>query len=236
MKGKRKLSCKNQTYTIEPGVMMLFNPRDNHTCEQIDQNTLDYRCLNIKEEIMLDIVEEITGTRYLPYFRAPVVFHADQVELLKEVHEMIMDECQEFSKEEQFLFLIEQLISHYALPAESMVVENNHNIQKVCDYVKEHYAQTITLDELSKVSGLNKFMLLRTFTKSLGVTPYQYLQTIRINKAKELLELGKDSLWIAMATGFTDQSHFTNFFKKLIGITPGQYKDMFKDRNEERHE
>lgn len=51
-KGRRYLSCKNKDYMIEPGDFMLFNPRDNHTCEQIDGKTLDYRCINIQPEIM----------------------------------------------------------------------------------------------------------------------------------------------------------------------------------------
>ncbi len=39
--GRRHLSCKNKEYTIGPGDILLFNPRDNHTCEQIDGKTLD---------------------------------------------------------------------------------------------------------------------------------------------------------------------------------------------------
>ena len=62
-----------------------------------------------------------------------------------------------------------------------------------------------------------------------GITPYQYLQTIRIDKAKGFLEDGQEVIDVALKTGFTDQSHFTNFFKKFIGITPGQYRDIFKE-------
>jgi len=46
--------------------------------------------------------------------------------------------------------------------------------------------------------------------------------------AKKYLEQGADPLDAAMKTGFTDQSHFTKFFKKLIGLTPRQYADIFK--------
>ena len=67
-KGQRFLSCKNKEYTITPGDLLLFNPRDNHTCEQIDGKTLDYRCINIQPEIMSKAVSEITGKEFLPYF------------------------------------------------------------------------------------------------------------------------------------------------------------------------
>lgn len=67
--GQRHLSCKNKEYTIEPGDLLLFNPRDNHTCEQIDGKALDYRCINIQPEIMSKAVFEITGEEYLPHLR-----------------------------------------------------------------------------------------------------------------------------------------------------------------------
>ena len=101
--GKRHLSCRNNDYVIEPGDLMIFNPRDNHTCEQIDNRTLDYRCLNINEDIMKKIMREITDTEYLPSFFQNVIFHSDQVPLLREIHEMIMMERRDFEKEEKLL-------------------------------------------------------------------------------------------------------------------------------------
>ena len=85
-KGRRHLSCKNKDYILDSGDMMIFNPKVNHTCEQIDNRTLDYRCLNIKKEIMEDIVEEITGERYSPLFEECVYFHSEHVDLLRDVH------------------------------------------------------------------------------------------------------------------------------------------------------
>jgi transcriptional regulator GlxA family with amidase domain len=59
------------------------------------------------------------------------------------------------------------------------------------------------------------------------VTPYRYLQNIRINEAKKLLEQGILPIEVAMQTGFSDQSHFTNFFNKFIGLSPRVYRDIF---------
>jgi len=53
------------------------------------------------------------------------------------------------------------------------------------------------------------------------------LETIRINKAKTLLENGVQPIEAAIQTGFSDQSHFSHFFMRLIGLTPGQYRAMF---------
>lgn len=91
-KGQRYLSCKNKEYTTSTGDLLLFNPFDSHTCEQIDDKVLDYRCINIKPEIMKKTVFEITGKNYLPKFNQPVIFRSELVPLLQELHYIIMEE------------------------------------------------------------------------------------------------------------------------------------------------
>ncbi|HDX7132834.1 TPA: AraC family ligand binding domain-containing protein [Clostridioides difficile] len=227
-KGQRYLSCKNKEYTTSTGDLLLFNPFDSHTCEQIDDKVLDYRCINIKPEIMKKTVFEITGKNYLPKFNQPVIFGSELVPLLQELHYIIMEEELDFKKEELFFFLIEQLIEEHTEPNLQSNLENtNIEIQAVCDYLENNYAEHIVLDELSTIAGMNKCSLLRNFTKLKGITPYRYLENIRVNKAKKLLEKGVEPIDAAIQTGFVDQSHFTNFFKNFIGLTPKQYQNIF---------
>lgn len=127
------------------------------------------------------------------------------------------------------LFLLEQLIRVYSdSAATSPAEELSAEIKIICEYMESHYAENMTLNQLKELSGLGKFRLLRLFTKEKGISPYRYLETIRINQAKRLLEQGVLPVEVAFKTGFSDQSHFTNFFKKLIGLTPKQYRSIFK--------
>ena len=228
--GERCLSCKNRKYTVEPGDLLLFNPRDNHTCEQIDGRTLDYRCINVHPETMSKAAFEITGKDYLPYFSPAVIFHSELASLLRELHMIIMEEEKDFRKEEIFFFLLEQLIEEFSEEGiEQSGPEENRETKIICNYLEKNYMKNITLDELSGLTGLSKYYLLRSFTKQKGISPYRYLETIRIDRAKKLLEKGVLPIEAALQTGFTDQSHFTNFFKKFIGLTPKQYMNIFKD-------
>ncbi|WP_236897127.1 AraC family ligand binding domain-containing protein [Clostridium beijerinckii] len=229
--GKRYLSCKNKQYIIETGDLIVFNPGDIHTCEQIDDRTLDYRCINIKKDVMKKITFEITGKEYLPNFMEFVLFRNELTSSLKELHLMIMEEERNLKKEELFLFIMEQLIREYSNPVSEMTIqEASAEIKTVCDYLENNYMENITLNQLSNLTGLSKYYLLHSFTKQKGISPYNYLQTIRIGKAKKMLEQGVAPIDVAFKTGFTDQSHFTNFFKKLIGLTPKQYMNIFINR------
>lgn len=232
--GQRFLKCKNKEYVINKGDLVLFNPLDNHGCAQVADEALDWRCLNIKKEIMQKVVKEITGKEYLPIFTRNVIVQSDEVDALRELHEMIMDQVIDFNKEENFYFLISQLISHYTKEMSETLARGSEEIQKTCNYIEENYTQMIRLDDLSKVSGVNKYTLLRNFTMQRGITPYQYLSTIRINKAKNSLESGASLLDAALQSGFSDQSHFTRFFKNFIGLTPKQYQDIFHGSQNEQ--
>ena len=171
-KGQRSLSCKNKEHTIEPGDLLIFNPRDNHACEQIDGKTLDYRCINIQPEMMRKAVLDITGKAYLAYFTPQVIFHSELVPILRELHQMIMEEEKDFRKEEIFFFLLEQLIEEYteqAVPAENTAQSTEARI--ICEFLEKHYMENITLADLCHLTGLSKYYLLRSFTKQRGISP-----------------------------------------------------------------
>lgn len=60
------------------------------------------------------------------------------------------------------------------------------------------------------------------------MTPYGYLESVRIGAAKRLLEQGVSPVDTALQVGFSDQSHFTNYFSRFIGLSPGLYQDSFR--------
>ena len=225
--GERCLSCKNNEYAIQKGNVLLFNPGDNHACIQNDGGTLDYRGFNISKEVMLDLTEEVTGKRELPGFSENVIFDEEVICYLHPLHEMVMKGLCDFGKEENLLLLISMLIQRYGQPFENCIPECREEIEKACRFMEQHFAERIYLDQICRYAGLSKSTLLRAFTKSKGVTPYSYLENIRIGEAKKLLEQGFPPIEAALRTGFSDQSHFTNYFNRFIGLSPGVYREIF---------
>jgi AraC-like DNA-binding protein len=235
-RGRRNLKVKGDCHVTTPGDLLLFNPGDNHACESADGQPLDYRCINIGRDVMAKAAREIAGLEQAPVFTRSVVFHCALTGDLRELHNMILRGETGVQKEERFYFLLEQLLRDYAQAGESEPkVEQRAEIRAVCDYLAANYAKTVSLDTLAKTANLSKYHLLRAFTKETGITPYCYLETIRIDRAKELLKQGQTPAEVAQETGFSDQSHFTNAFKRMIGLTPGQFRRVFAgeiDQNE----
>ena len=98
-------------------------------------------------------------------------------------------------------------------------------LQTVIDYVHAHLGDDLSLIELAAAINLSPRHFSRLFRKTFGITPYRYLMSERINRAKTLLATKRLSiLEIVEALGFADQSHLTNVFRKATGVTPRRYQ------------
>jgi AraC family transcriptional regulator len=97
-------------------------------------------------------------------------------------------------------------------------------LQQAVDYIHDHLAEDICLDHVAGYLGLSRYYFCRLFKQSTGRSPYQYVIQCRVERAKQLLRRGGLSLGeIAIACGFTHQSHLHRHFKRLTGVTPKNF-------------
>jgi AraC family transcriptional regulator len=99
-------------------------------------------------------------------------------------------------------------------------------LRTVEDYIEEHLDGCPTLAQLAAVVRLNPYHFARQFKAATGLPPHQYVILRRVERAKQLLHAGTDlSLAeVALRAGFSDQSQFCQHFKRLVGVTPGQFR------------
>ncbi|MGL5379856.1 AraC family transcriptional regulator [Clostridium sp.] len=96
---------------------------------------------------------------------------------------------------------------------------------KIKNYIDSHYSENITLDFLSELTYVNKFHLVHTFTKQIGVSPINYVINRRIEESKNLLTTTNYSIRdIASIVGFSNSSYFSQMFKKITGTSPKGYR------------
>jgi AraC family transcriptional regulator len=99
-------------------------------------------------------------------------------------------------------------------------------LRAVVEYIEEHLTASPTLEQLAAVARLSPFHFARQFKAATGLPPHEYVIARRIERAKEFLQGAGDlSLAeVAAHAGFSDQSQFSRHFKRLVGITPGQFR------------
>lgn len=228
--GGRRLTCKSREWDIGPGDLLLFNPGDLHACVQ-SGGVLSYRSLSIPMEVMLDLAQAVTGERKLPVFSQTVLQDSCLAARLASLHDMVLGGAPALEKDEALLLLTAELIRICGVTVPREPAAGAIDVEPICAYICGHLSERIRLDHLCRRAGVSSSTLLRAFGRAKGVTPYQYLESVRISEAKDLLDQGLPPAEVALRAGFTDQSHFTNCFTRFLGLSPGAYREQAAEKH-----
>ncbi len=92
-------------------------------------------------------------------------------------------------------------------------------------YIEDNIEEIIKIEDIAEMLEMTKFSFLKEFKLKRGITPYQYILKKKMDYAENLLKnTDRAIIEIAFDLGFSDQSHFTNTFKKYFGVSPGKYR------------
>ena len=117
---------------------------------------------------------------------------------------------------------IHRFLSHLTQPSTGRAVPLAASVE----YIRTHYQEDITLDELASVCGMSRSAFCRSFKSAFHETPFEYVQRIRVTAAKKLLV--EQPAWniqhISELTGFHDAGYFCRTFRRFEGMSPGAFR------------
>ena len=117
------------------------------------------------------------------------------------------------------------LFSRFMRHASLKVWTQDERMKRVLEHIHSHIYQNIDVDELANVACITKPYLIRLFKRESGVSPVQYVNKKKVERAQLLLfTTDKPVKEIAYELGFSDHSYFIRLFRKLSGITPQEYR------------
>ena len=122
---------------------------------------------------------------------------------------------------------------HRFLNASSYKISNKKDqesrILKVCNYIHEHYKDQLQIEELANLINMNNSAFCRFFKNTLGKTVIQYINELRITYICNQLQNTREPIYqLAFDTGYSSIAHFNRQFKKIMGRTPSQYKNLIQ--------
>ncbi len=156
----------------------------------------------------------------MPYW---VSRDANLVRLFKRISD---SNAVEIAVEADAVHLFTHIIKHWKSTQEEHAdfLRQASVFSEVLSHLHVHFQEKLTLECLANTFRFNRFKLLRMFTSDVGLTPQEYITSLRIEHAKTMLVGPCSIAEVACASGFYDQSHFTHTFRKYVGVSPGAYR------------
>ena len=211
---------------LEPNMLVAINSQQKHGTQFLISGV---SCMNIQfeKEFLQELAFGIYGARDITFDNTPIVCSSELIELA----ETYIYEHEQ--KKEGYSYVLDNLSVHIAVMIfrKTGVMNNistkeiDQHISKTIEHFKHNYSEDFSFDEISKVSSMSKFNLIRKFKESTGMTPYDYYMDIRIMKALEYLNNPNNKVVdVALMCGFKTHSHFSKIFKTKTGLTPNEYR------------
>ena len=103
-------------------------------------------------------------------------------------------------------------------------------VMQVCNIIQNNYAENLTVQNIADLVYLTVPHICTIFKKEMGLTINDYLARTRIEKSKELLTDPRYKLYeVSQAVGYLDPAYFAKLFKKYVGCTPKEFRNLNAD-------
>lgn len=222
--GCRRWSCNGTTHCARPGMVLNWEPGDTHRC--LEGSLTSQRGLLVPPAVMKETASDMgislarlhVKTRQLSQ---PQVFRA-----FRALHRALEEPATRLERQSLFFGCMRMILRcGYGDKSRPPVLPKAPEVVgRVRDYLQDHFAASVGLDQLAEIAGLSRFHLLRLFKAHFGTTPHSYQIDLKVARAKELLMKGEELVGVAAQVGFSDQSHLNRHFKRLFGFTPAKMK------------
>ncbi|MBP3606009.1 MAG: helix-turn-helix transcriptional regulator [Clostridia bacterium] len=238
MEGSRDLLIQNNFYKMEKGDMLLIAPGILH--KTLDASPSEYKriVINFPKRHLESIMDGEKLYASLIKQEAILIRNTETTKSATAVlSEFENAACKEEASGALECFIASMIYKFiYFLTSEKNILpkteiheKNNKQICAVLEYINKNYTHAITLTELSSRFYVSEFHLCRNFKRSTGRTVVEYINYLRIKKAKHILTEQKTTIKdAAKACGFKTTAHFNHTFKEYEGMNPSQFLHLRK--------
>jgi AraC-like DNA-binding protein len=221
------------------GEVNLVVPGEMHTGQPELGEAWSYRMFYIQPALLQNIARQSGRDRgALPFFKPGVI--KDRVlaaTIIGLHHDLDAGLIAPLEAQSRWIALLAAWLRRYGESRRMAHRISQHapDVARVREFLDDCWQQKPALDELAALAGLSPYQLLRGFVRQYGLPPHAYLIQQQVREARRLLDRGASICDAACACGFTDQSHLHRHFKRIWGVTPGQYRNFVQDGSRKQH-
>lgn len=227
LSGSGELVYDGKKYELKKGDMVFIDCRKPYS-HTTDLNLWSLRWCHFYGPTLSFVYEKYVERGGRPTFRpeetAPFLSTLDVLYKLASGSDYIRD----MRINEELNRLCTLLMEQSWNPEEATTAPKKLSVAEVKEYLEQHYAEKITLDDLSKQFFINKYYLTRVFKEQFGQSITAYLTSLRITHAKQLLRFSEKSVEeIGLECGLGQLHYFSRVFKEVEGVPPSVYRSQW---------
>ena len=229
---------RGENLVAAPGQICLVIPGETHDGHPAGESGWTYRMFYLQPSLMHRAAGQLSGKAAdPPFFRPGVLSDNALAAMIVRTHRLFEDpQAGLMEKQSRLIQLLCCFIARHADPAPRMhgIGDEHQAVARARDFMETHFALDLSVVEMAAHAGLSPFHFIRVFKRHIGLSPHTYLIQVRVRRARQMLNRGSSIAQCALEAGFADQSHLTRHFKRVLGITPGQYRNSVQDRSATR--
>ena len=229
-KGEGKVNYGSQHYNFNniDRLVFLQNPGNVFSGQFWGENGTSGACLVLSRSLF-SRVQNMLDLKGNAFFSSMLLSEKTNTYIAKFVAESIrtfVTPTSRLERDSKLLSLIEAVLKYGSdiSIAQNYVGKEHQAVSIVREILHAYPGENLSINNLSRITGLNPKYLINVFTKNVGLPPHRYLISLRIHQAKSRLAKGETIALVAQELGFYDQSHFSNTFKQYVRVSPGQFK------------
>ena len=224
--GAEKLAIRGAERVVGRGCLILIEPGEPHANAAVDDEPFGYVVVYLPAPLMAGFIRDETAAGDgLDVRFAEAAPHApDSNRMLVRGHARLIASETPLDQESVLVELLSALMrGGHMSEARVPPAVARQAVRDARDHIDGHFCEPVSLRDLADLTGASPFHLLRSFKTQVGLPPAAYQNQLRIAEAKRLLRSGHGIADTAAAVGFSDQSHLTRHFQRIVGTTPGRY-------------
>ncbi|MBW8481735.1 AraC family transcriptional regulator [Actinomadura parmotrematis] len=223
LEGAETMRHRGERIVSGPGAIIVVEPGAAHTGGPAGPEGYAYLALYPGEPLLRSL-----GLG-LPRFHGPVIDDPPLATALRAAHRALRGGAEPLEAESRLLLLLGGLARRHGGAAAPPEAPGRDVARAVKARLAEQVQDPPTLGDLAADLGMSRYRLLRTFRASAGMPPYAWLAQHRVHRARALLDAGRRPAEAAALAGFADQAHLTRWFRRVLGVTPGAYRNGVQD-------
>jgi len=238
IRGEAIFKINEESIVVGEGDGLYINSGCLHMAEEINQSNCVYVCLNVSPYFVLH--SEFYNNYVYPYIRAtnlPYLFLDSNdfwarniLDAILKIKKLIERKPTLFELDitVHLTFIWQNLMNNgFKLEHNPVEMQKDQRMKQMLNWIHQHYTGKILLDDIAKAGQLSRSECCRYFKRILNTTPLNYVTNYRIQKSSVLLKQTDASVTeVAYQVGFNSTSYFIDKFKKLMDMTPLEYKRL----------